>query len=281
MGRPALPSCDLWPCPENAADCQHVTKPRVNEALAGAGGPGPEGSAAAAHAVGDWGLEAGLPPAVPLLPAPESLAPESLEEASAMSVDPQTTRDRGDELGSEARAGLWRMAGPWWLLLLTGIAWLIISVVVLRFTATSAATVGVLLGVVFLAAMANEFFIAYVRLGWRWAHVLMGIVFLAAAIWAFARPVNAFWALASAVGLLLVLQGGFVLITSIESRVINPVWWLGMVAGILEVFAGFWASQQLVTVRAALLIIWVGLLALFNGINQIVLAFELKSAQHR
>ena len=58
-------------------------------------------------------------------------------------------------------------------------------------------------------------------------------------------------------------------------------WWLGMVAGILEIFAGFWASQQLVTVSAALLVIWVGVLALFNGINQIVLAFELKSAQHR
>jgi len=77
------------------------------------------------------------------------------------------------------------------------------------------------------------------------------------------------------------LQGGFVLITSIESRIINPAWWLGLLAGIVEIFAGFWASQQLVTVRAALLIIWVGLLALFNGINQIVLAFELKSAQHR
>jgi uncharacterized membrane protein HdeD (DUF308 family) len=198
-----------------------------------------------------------------------------------MSINPQTTHDRAGELRSEARAGLWRMAGPWWLLLLTGIAWLIISVIVLRFTTTSAATVGVLLGVVFLAAMANEFFIAYVRLGWRWAHVLMGIIFLAAAIWAFARPFNAFWALASAIGLLLILQGGFVLITSIESRIINPVWWLGLLAGILEIFAGFWASQQLVTVRAALLIIWVGLLALFNGINQIVLAFELKSAQHR
>ncbi len=102
-----------------------------------------------------------------------------------MSIDPQTTRDRGEELRSETRASLWRMAGPWWLLLLTGIAWLIISVIVLRFTTTSAATVGVLLGVVFLAAMANEFFIAYVRLGWRWAHMLMGIIFLAAAIWAF------------------------------------------------------------------------------------------------
>jgi uncharacterized membrane protein HdeD (DUF308 family) len=197
-----------------------------------------------------------------------------------MSVNPQTTRDRGDELRSEAQASLWRMAGPWWLLLLTGIAWLIISVIVLRFTTTSAGTIGVLLGVVFLAAMANEFFIAYVRLRWRWAHVLMGVIFLAAAIWAFVNPVGTFWALASVTGLL-VLQGAFVLITSIESRIINSAWWLGVVAGILEIFIGFWASQQLVTVRAALLIIWVGVLALFNGINQIVLAFELKSAQHR
>jgi len=198
-----------------------------------------------------------------------------------MSVNPQTTRDRADELRSQAQADLWRMAGPWWVLLLTGIAWLIISVIVLRFTTTSAATIGVLLGVVFLAAMANEFFIAYVRLRWRWAHVLMGIIFFAAAIWAFVNPVGTFWALASATGLLLVLQGAFALITSIESRIINSIWWLGVVAGILEIFIGFWASAQLVTVRAALLIIWVGVLALFNGINQIVLAFELKSAQHR
>jgi len=36
-------------------------------------------------------------------------------------------------------------------------------------------------GMVFLAAMANEFFIASVRPGWRWVHVLMAIIFLAAA----------------------------------------------------------------------------------------------------
>ncbi len=198
-----------------------------------------------------------------------------------MSINPLTTQEQREELRSAARASLWRMAGPWWVLLLTGIAWLIISVIVLRFTTTSAATIGVLLGVVFLAAMVNEFFIATVRLGWRWAHVLMGVIFLAAAIWAFVNPVGTFWALASVVGLLLILQGGFTLITSIESRVINSAWWLGVVAGILEIFIGFWASAQLVSVRAALVIIWVGLLALFRGITEIVLAFELKSAQHR
>ena len=106
-----------------------------------------------------------------------------------MSTNQETSQDQRASR-SWARGGQWQLAGPWWAPLLTGIAWLIISVIVLRFTTTSAATVGLLLGVVFLAAMANEFFIAYVRLGWRWAHVLMGIVFLAAAIWAFVNPIG-------------------------------------------------------------------------------------------
>ena len=192
----------------------------------------------------------------------------------------ETGRDRRQPR-PEPGANVWRLAGPWWILLLTGIAWLIIAVVVLRFTTTSAATVGVLLGAVFLAAMVNEFLIASVRWHWWWAHVLMGVIFLGGAIWSFVDPLGAFWTLATAFGVLLILQGALVLITSIESRIINSAWWLGMVAGILEILIGFWASQQLVRDRAALLIIWVGLLALFRGITEIVLAFELKSAQQR
>ncbi len=37
---------------------------------------------------------------------------------------------------------------------------------------------------------------------------------------------------------------------------------------------------QALPARAVLLIIWVGLLALFRGITEIVLAFEFKSVQH-
>jgi uncharacterized membrane protein HdeD (DUF308 family) len=192
-----------------------------------------------------------------------------------MSVNQQTKTDQ-DRGGSLAR-----LAGPWWLFLLTGIAWLIISMVVLRFSVTSAATIGVLLGVVFLAAMVNEFMIAPVRWQWGWAHALMGVLFLGGAIWSFADPLGVFWTLASAVGLLLILQGALVLITSIQSRLINSVWWLGMVTGILEIGLGFWASQQLVPARAVLLIVWVGFFAIFRGITEIVLSFELKSLQHR
>src|ERR1700751_4462865 len=178
-----------------------------------------------------------------------------------MSIKEQTRDHRAS--GSGSWAGRWRLGGPWWVLLLTGIAWLIISVIVLRFRMTSVATIGVLIGVVFLAAMANEFLIAAVRRRWRWAHVLLGIFFLGGAIWAFVHPFDAFWSLASVIGLLLILQGGFVLISSIESRVINSAWWLGMLAGIGEVFVGFRVSQQALPGRGELPIIWGGLLGPF------------------
>lgn len=81
--------------------------------------------------------------------------------------------------------------------------------------------------------------------------------------------------------MLFVLQGALVLITSIESRIVNSAWWLGAVAGVLEILIGFWASQQVISARAALLIFYVEFLALFRGITEIVLAFELKAAQDR
>jgi uncharacterized membrane protein HdeD (DUF308 family) len=99
------------------------------------------------------------------------------------------------------------------------------------------------------------------------------------AIWAFANPINAFWALASVLGLLLIFGGTLTIISSTAAREISGTWWLGLVAGILEILLGFWASQQLFPARAELLLLWVGFFALFRGISEIVIAFELRSHQ--
>jgi len=188
--------------------------------------------------------------------------------------------DERTAIGSRTRAGLSRLAGPWWMFLLTGIAWLIIAWVVLRFTPASVATVGVLLGVLFLVATINEFFIAAVLPGWRWLHVVMGIIFLFGAGWSFARPYDAFWTLASILGLLLIFRGTLDIITSVSTREVNPTWWLGLLVGILEILLGFWAAQQYRPVQGALLLIWIGFFALFRGISEIVAAFQLRRAQH-
>lgn len=117
-----------------------------------------------------------------------------------------STMDEGTAIGSRSRAGLARLAGPWWIFLLTGIAWLILAWIALRFAPASIPTVGVLLGVYFLVAAINEFFISSVMPSWRWLHILMGIIFAFGAGWSFAQPYNAFWALASILGLLLIFR---------------------------------------------------------------------------
>ena len=190
-----------------------------------------------------------------------------------------STTDERTTMGRRARAGLWRLAGPWWLFLVTGIAWLIIAWVTLRFTPASLTTVGVLMGVLFLFAMLNEVMIAAVRSSWRWLHIVMAVLFAFGAGWAFARPLDAFWTLAPILGLLLIFRGTLDIITSAETREVNSLWWLGLTAGILEILIGFWAAQQYLRVQGALLLLWVGLFAVFRGISEIVIAFELRRAQ--
>ncbi len=187
--------------------------------------------------------------------------------------------DERTAIRSRTRAGLWRLAGPWWVFLLTGIAWLIIAWVVLRFTPASITTVGVLMGVLFLLAAVNELLMASMGHSWRLAHVLVGILFVAGGIWAFARPFNAFWALASVLGLLLIFKGTLDIITAVMTKDVNGAWWLGLLVGILEILLGFWASQQRFPARGALLLLWIGFFALFRGISEIVTAFELRSRQ--
>ena len=172
-----------------------------------------------------------------------------------------------------------RLTGPWWAYLLAGIAWVIISVIILRFNIASVATIGLLLGALFLLSAVEEFVIAAVRPNWGWAHALLGILFIGAAIWSFVTPYGAFWALASVLGILLVVAGTVHIITAIYSKVFNDAWWFGVIGGLLEVFIGFWVSAQSFRAQAVFLIIWAGLLALFRGVFEIVLAFEMRSAQ--
>jgi len=86
----------------------------------------------------------------------------------------------------------------WWVFLVTGIAWLVIAWLVLRVNVTSITTVGVLLGVAFIAAGVNEAGLgSLVSGGWNVWHNVMSFIFLLGGLWALIRPVNTFFALAS------------------------------------------------------------------------------------
>jgi hypothetical protein len=166
----------------------------------------------------------------------------------------------------------------WWLFLVTGIIWLWASIVVLRFDDRSITAVGVIIGVVFLGAAANEVMIAGFAFAWRWAHWVLAAVFLLGALWAFIRPEDAFWALASVLGFVLVIKGTADIAEAVVTKPVNDLWWVTLVVGILEVLLAFWVSQQFYPARADLLILWVGFAALFRGITEIALAFRRRKA---
>ncbi len=185
-------------------------------------------------------------------------------------------------LYSDFRQAAADLTDGWWVFLLAGVAWLIIAAVVLRMDLASVATIGVLLGVVFLVSGIEEFvFAAYNPSGWSFLRILLGIFFIGGAVWCFIAPFDAFWSLAAALGILLIIMGAFDIAYSVASSPVNSVWWLGLIAGVLEIGLGFWASQQYIPARAALLILWVGIFAIFRGISDIVLGFQVQSVNSR
>lgn len=170
------------------------------------------------------------------------------------------------------------VSGMWWLFLVTGILWMLIALVVLRFNVTSITAVGALMGAVFLIAGVNEFMELGTTEGWKWLHVLLGILFVGGAIWAFVNPIGAFYELAALLGFLLLFKGIFDISFAVVTKPVNELWWLGLIVGILEILLAFWASQQYFAPRAALILIWVGFFCMFRGISEIVLAFHLRKA---
>jgi uncharacterized membrane protein HdeD (DUF308 family) len=180
----------------------------------------------------------------------------------------------------ESRVTVGEAAGMWWLFLITGVAWLLVSVIVLRFDITSIASVGALLGVVFIAAGANEFMVMAMRdMTWRWLHGALGVIFIAGGIWAFVHPIGAFYELAAILGFLLVFKGTLDVVGSVMQKDVSELWLLGLIVGLLELLLGFWASQQNFTLNAVLILTWVGFAALFRGIGEVVMAFELRRVQ--
>jgi uncharacterized membrane protein HdeD (DUF308 family) len=164
----------------------------------------------------------------------------------------------------------------WWVFLVTGALWFIISLVVLRMNDRSITTVGVIMGIVFIVGALSEFLMMGADgSGWKIFHGLLGVLFVLAGIWAFVQPEEAFWALASVLGFLLLMMGLFEIVAAVATKEVNPLWWLGLVAGILFLALAFWTSQQLVPVKGQLLLFYVGLMAMFRGISQIVFAFGL------
>jgi uncharacterized membrane protein HdeD (DUF308 family) len=177
------------------------------------------------------------------------------------------------------RRTLGRVLPPWWFMLITGIGWMLVALIVLRFDYTSVSAISLLFGFVALGAGALEIGILFMADGWwKLLHAVLALVYIVAGIVAFIHPGDTFAALAAVFSFFLVFAGAFDIIESISVRHEIEVWWLQLVGGIIELALGFWAAGYYGR-SAVLLVAWVAAFAIIRGVRDIVLAFRIREIQ--
>ena len=178
------------------------------------------------------------------------------------------------------------ISGYWWMWLVSGIAWIVISAVILQFDEASITTVGVLVGLMFLLASIQNAVLASapraalesagVSGAWRWVSGLFAVLFLIAAVICFISPENTFVALADTLGFLFLLVGMWWIVQAFLERPLNSLWWLGLISGILMTVLAFWTAGQFFIEKAYLLLVFAGIWALMQGVVDVVRAFEIR-----
>ena len=163
----------------------------------------------------------------------------------------------------------------WWVFLITGTAWLILSLIMFRFNVTSAKSIGILAGIVFLVAGVIEFgMVAVVHGGWWKAlNAILGTLLIVGGIMSFIHPENTFVAIASVIGFMFLFVGILDLIIAFSDR--TGLWWIRLITGVLCIGLAFWASGDF-NRKAILLTVWVALFCLFRGINSYIVAFTVR-----
>lgn len=168
----------------------------------------------------------------------------------------------------------------WWVFIITGLAWLLFSIIVFRWDYTTVRAISLLFGIVLIFAGASEMIALFVVRGgwWKALHAVLGILFIVIGIIAFTKPGNTFTALAAVFSFYLLLKGSFDLFIAFATKDVNPLWWVMLITGGIQIGLAFWAAGDFGR-KSILLVVWVGLAALFRGIGQMILAFELRGVK--
>jgi uncharacterized membrane protein HdeD (DUF308 family) len=183
------------------------------------------------------------------------------------------------------REDMQTMTRGWGWFLAAGIAWIVFAFFVLSFNFRTVWAIAVFFGIAFIVGGIMEFAVAAVAPGWKWLYILIGIVSIVAGLIALMWPGETFLVLSAIVGWLLLFYGIIDIVFAFSTRRLEGLWWMQLISGIIMVFLGFWAiSPDNATVStyrgAVLLVVWIGVTALFRGISDIIVGFRLRSA-HR
>jgi uncharacterized membrane protein HdeD (DUF308 family) len=172
-------------------------------------------------------------------------------------------------------------ADRWWMFLVTGIGWLVFSLLVFQWDYTTVYAISILFGIVALVAGANEFFqIVVSSTGWKIVHGILGVLYVIVGVWALVNPRSAFTTLAALVAFFLLFKGIFDLTVAFMTKDEFDLWWLQLILGIVEILLAFWVSGSFRT-SAIFLVAYVGIIALSRGITELFVAFKLRGLRKR
>jgi uncharacterized membrane protein HdeD (DUF308 family) len=172
-------------------------------------------------------------------------------------------------------------ADRWWMFLVTGIGWLVFSLLVFQWDYTTVYAISILFGIVALVAGINEFFqIVVSSTGWKIVHGILGVLYVIVGVWALVNPRSAFTTLAALVAFFLLFKGIFDLTVAFMTKDEFDLWWLQLILGIVEILLAFWVAGSF-SQSAILLVAYVGIIALSRGITELFIAFKLRGLRKR
>jgi len=173
------------------------------------------------------------------------------------------------------REAIKQLASFWWLWLVFGIIWIVVALVVLQFSNSSYALIGIMIGAMFIGAGVQYMAISTLLPKWRWVWLLLGALLIIWGVVAIFNPVNTFNAFADILGFVFLLVAFIWIVQAFSERDHNDLWWLGLVGGILMLVIAFIAAGSDVDVKSNLLVLFVGIWALMAGLIDLVRAFQL------
>jgi len=163
----------------------------------------------------------------------------------------------------------------WWIFLITGTLWLFFSLILFRFDITSAKSISILAGIIFIIAGLFEFLmVLVVRSGWwKAVNAFLGVLLVVGGVLSFIHPKDTFVAVASITAFMFLFVGILDVIVALSNRV--GIWWVRLITGLVCIGLGFWASCDFGR-SATLLVAWVGAFALLRGITHFMIAFAVR-----
>jgi len=183
------------------------------------------------------------------------------------------------DLRSWTRAQVESVSKGWWALLIGGIISIVAGGIIVT-TDWTVSDLAVFIGALLLFRGFFTLFSVPVDGSVRTWSIVMGLIEIGVGIAVWAWPGSTLLVIAFFIGWLLLFRGIMAIAGSISARGIMPYWGWVLAVGIVEVLVSFYLlSRPGLTLVATVLAI--GLVAMFYGVIEIVLAFEVKRLPNR